>query len=370
MKIIELILDELQDFAGFDAVALVEDPAIEINFRAFDSNEVTDALAFQVIEQAVKDLFVDRLPGESRDSYLERCIPKLLDEGYDQDQAAAICYDSFNLFQKKEQFESYTDYPESATNAAKRALEYRDNNPNNDCGTRVGWARANQLANREPISEETIARMASFKRHQQHKDVPYSEGCGGLMWDAWGGTAGIEWASNKLEEIREDLSKENISLNKSIMGEENLGETLGETVTFSREYKFATDDEQMRVVGPAMVPNKLILRIDQEGNPYYVYFTSETIRKIAYKMMKEKKLDQINLEHNQESIVSGYLEESWILDDPENDKAVAYGFTDLPKGSWMVQYKIEDPEVWKMVKEGLVKGLSIEGYFADRLVQH
>ena len=106
---------------------------------------------------------------------------------------------------KTEKFESYTDYPESAVNAAKRALEYRDNNPDNDCGTPVGWARANQLAKREPISEETIARMASFARHLQYEDVPYSEGCGGLMVDAWGARAGIEWASRKLEEIREDF---------------------------------------------------------------------------------------------------------------------------------------------------------------------
>ena len=51
--------------------------------------------------------------------------------------------------------------------------------------------------------------MASFKRHQQHKDVPYSEGCGGLMWDAWGGTAGVNWASRKLEDLEklEELKK-------------------------------------------------------------------------------------------------------------------------------------------------------------------
>lgn len=74
------------------------------------------------------------------------------------------------------------------------------------CGTPVGKQRANQLANREPLSRDTIARMASFKRHQQHKDVPYSEGCGGLMWDCWGGTSGVEWAINKLEKL--SLSEE------------------------------------------------------------------------------------------------------------------------------------------------------------------
>lgn len=97
--------------------------------------------------------------------------------------------------------ESYTDYPEEAVNNAKRALAYADKNGWGSCGTPVGKARANQLANKEPISRDTIARMASFKRQQQNKDVPYGKGCGGLMWDAWGGDAGVEWAIRKLEQI-------------------------------------------------------------------------------------------------------------------------------------------------------------------------
>jgi hypothetical protein len=96
---------------------------------------------------------------------------------------------------------SYNDYPQAASNNAKRALKWVEENGWGDCGEATGKARANQLANRENISRDTIARMASFKRHQQHKDVPYSEGCGGLMWDAWGGDAGIEWAQRKLDEI-------------------------------------------------------------------------------------------------------------------------------------------------------------------------
>ena len=96
---------------------------------------------------------------------------------------------------------TYTDYPQAATNNAKRALKWVEANGWGECGTPVGKARARQLANREPLSRDTIARMASFKRHQQYADVPYSEGCGGLMWDAWGGTAGVEWAIRKLNEI-------------------------------------------------------------------------------------------------------------------------------------------------------------------------
>jgi hypothetical protein len=105
------------------------------------------------------------------------------------------------ILEAEMKLESYTDYPESASNNAKRALEWADKNGWGSCGTDVGKKRANQLAKKEGITRDTISRMASFKRHQQHKDVPYSEGCGGLMWDAWGGTSGVEWAINKLKEL-------------------------------------------------------------------------------------------------------------------------------------------------------------------------
>ena len=114
---------------------------------------------------------------------------------------------------KEEKAQTYNDYPEAATNNAKRALKYKEEN-GSDCGTPVGWARARQLANRESLSRDTIARMASFKRHQQYKDVPYDEGCGGIMWDAWGGDAGINWAIRKLEQI--DNKKSMIYTYKSL----------------------------------------------------------------------------------------------------------------------------------------------------------
>ena len=101
---------------------------------------------------------------------------------------------------KRYNLETYNDYPQGAVNNAKRAIEWKEKN-GSSCGTRVGWTRAAQIARKGKLSRDTIARMASFKRHQQHKDVPYSEGCGGLMWDAWGGSAGVNWAISKLKEI-------------------------------------------------------------------------------------------------------------------------------------------------------------------------
>jgi hypothetical protein len=108
------------------------------------------------------------------------------------------------------ELKTYGDYPQAARNNAKRAIAWKEKN-GSSCGTSVGWTRAAQLARGANLSRSTIARMASFKRHQQHKDVPYSEGCGGLMWDAWGGSAGVNWAIGKLKKIdSEKLQKEPI----------------------------------------------------------------------------------------------------------------------------------------------------------------
>jgi len=107
-------------------------------------------------------------------------------------------------FEKKIILENYNDYPKEATENAKTALNYAEKNGWGSCGTAVGKSRANQLANGEKISEETIARMASFARHKQNSQRKLGDGCGRLMWLAWGGDAGIEWATSKLKRIRDE----------------------------------------------------------------------------------------------------------------------------------------------------------------------
>jgi hypothetical protein len=100
--------------------------------------------------------------------------------------------------------QSYTDYPKAASENAKIALRYAEENGWGSCGTAVGKQRANQLAKGEPISEDTIARMAAFERHRQNSDKELGDGCGRLMWLAWGGDEGIAYAKRKLEQIRKD----------------------------------------------------------------------------------------------------------------------------------------------------------------------
>ena len=140
---------------------------------------------------------------ETKDEFIQRCMSdETMVNEYDEAQRYRICLSSLSVDNIAKAELTYNDYPKAASDNAKRALKYRDESGNpKDCGTAVGWMRANQLAKRENISRDTIARMAAFERHRQNKDVPYDEGCGGLMWDAWGGDEGIEWAQRKLKEI-------------------------------------------------------------------------------------------------------------------------------------------------------------------------
>lgn len=105
---------------------------------------------------------------------------------------------------QRREMESFTDYPESASNNAKRALEWAEENGWGSCGTEVGKQRANQLANGEAISMETVTRTYSYlSRAAEHADVPYGEGCGGLMYDAWGGKSMLNWAEGKVNANKE-----------------------------------------------------------------------------------------------------------------------------------------------------------------------
>ncbi len=149
--------------------------------------------------------------------------------------------------------ETYNDYPQAATNNAKRAIKYKEEN-GSDCGTIVGWTRARQLANRESLTRRTIARMASFKRHQQHKDVPYDEGCGGIMWDAWGGDAGVEWAIKKLEQI----DKKNMAKKRKYYSDEE------------HDHHFHFTQEMMETLHHE---GELEVKVEEDDNEMLILFT-------------------------------------------------------------------------------------------------
>ena len=128
----------------------------------------------------------------------------------------------------------------------------------------------------------------------------------------------------------------------------------------------ATDTEQQMLIGPILIADKKILRVDGEGQPYHVYFTKETVKKIAQNYLMKKYTDKATLEHDM-SIKGVHLVESWIKEG-KLDKSNSYGLN-VPEGTWMGMFKIADPKIWKdYVKTGKVRGLSIEGIFSHNLI--
>jgi len=470
-KIIELLInfEDLEfDDLGVEVMSIVDKPAIGIDFLAFSEVEEDEFDLENACQAGYEAIGLKPKGGRM----VPNCVP----------------------IENRQEFETFNDYPESAKNAAQRALDWADENGWGSCGTAVGKQRANQLAKGENISEDTIARMASFARHKQNSDTPYSEGCGGLMWDAWGGTAGIEWASGKLKKIRQEQREEQIlqlceefgeavdyekavyidttktsfegigDYVKGIVGLDILGkqdlddepeikyryagaiaqrnfckammrlqklytrdeiremdtrintgfrhngqaysifdfkggvncnhyweelevykngrETVimskgrasgraGQIASGSNDYwrypgTFAfSDDEEMIVTGPAMVPQQLILRKDEMGNPFHVFFSQETIKEIAKKFFEYNKMNNTDINHDDDITTKNTLLESWIVENPDMDKSKAMGFS-VPKGTWMTSYKINDVETWNQIKTGKLNGFSIAGNFIEK----
>lgn len=128
----------------------------------------------------------------------------------------------------------------------------------------------------------------------------------------------------------------------------------------------AVDDEKRLLVSPALIPYKQIYRYDaQKDKDYYVYFTAETVRKSAEAFIKHHNTNNATVQH-EEKVTGVHTVESWIVQDSKKDKTALYGY-DLPVGTWAVTMRIENEDVWQRIKDGELKGLSIEGYFVDKM---
>ena len=124
------------------------------------------------------------------------------------------------------------------------------------------------------------------------------------------------------------------------------------------------DEEKRILMGAALVPNKQIYRVNEKKEEYYIFFSEQTVRKASELFLMRSNQNNATYEHK-DKLEGLSVVESWIIDDEKTDKSRLYGF-DLPKGTWMISMKVNNDEVWSDVKEGKVKGFSIEGYFADK----
>ena len=128
--------------------------------------------------------------------------------------------------------------------------------------------------------------------------------------------------------------------------------------------KLKLDKQKQVLTGVVLVPDQLIYRYDEHLGEYYLKFTAQDIEKIANKMMLTGVALKTTTHQHEKPLKGNYLTELWIVADPKKDKAVALGLGELPAGTLVASYKINDPSYWRtQVLTGNVKGFSLEGLF-------
>lgn len=390
-KVIDLeIIEDLEE-SGVEKISLVDRPAIDVQWFAFQEEDFiepnpcwegyeaygTKMLNGREVPNCIKiqnkeEKFVEPKSGETQSDYMSRCVPYMIDEGKDQDQAVAICistyermsYDTSNLppyveqvpkKKKKMEFEpveidifgfkpkhfdmcpgavaTFTHIMEmvvpketegmirSAALIADRIFEIEKMVMENDIAT-------------EEEMKEAILLLDDFKDVMNEVDEDL-----GMVHD-------IDYMDGHILTISKYLP-----------------EQFQKKLNMQKQF-FMNEDEQI-LVGPVMIPNIEIARKDPKTKElYYVKFSEQVIRKTAEKFMRELRNRETNIQH-EENEAGSYVFESWIIDNLEDKANTHYQFN-LPVGTWMVSMRVEDDTTWKKVKEGKLTGYSLEGNFLEK----
>src|SRR6478735_4237371 len=132
---------------------------------------------------------------------------------------------------------------------------------------------------------------------------------------------------------------------------------------------FSENEEQKIITGPALIPDKKILR--KYKNEFFdVVLNKQTIKDTAVKFFKENNQTNTTLQHKEKIDNNDTVFfESWIIENFEKDKANYLGFKDLPNGTWMVSLKIQNDELWEKIKNGNFNGFSIEAFFSNEEIK-
>jgi len=188
------------------------------------------------------------------------------------------------MLEKAEQ--SYSDYPQAVKNNARRVLKYVEENGWGSCGTPVGKQRANQLANGEPISVDTIKRMYSYlSRHEVDLETStsYGEGCGLLMYDAWGGKAALGWSRNKLRELGE-IKDSNMGFIKKGLNQGFTDSDMKQGIVSGYFAVFGNKDLDGDVIEPGAF-TKTVMERGPQGKQLIKYLLDHDKNKVVAKIM-------------------------------------------------------------------------------------
>lgn len=127
---------------------------------------------------------------------------------------------------------------------------------------------------------------------------------------------------------------------------------------------FAIQDEEQHIIsGPLMLAEEPIIRNNAKYGQHFIKFSAETIKEIAIKFSKKGYQKNVNLMHDENMQLDGLVMfESFIVDSKRGIKPMN-GFEDVKDGSWFGSFYVENPQAWDLIKQGKVKGFSVEGMF-------
>jgi hypothetical protein len=390
-KIIELGIDidnmdeEIFDDLGVDVISLVENPAIEVDFLAFNREE-----------------FVEPRAGESEEEFIGRCMSELSNEFPDQDQRVAVCYSYWEGEELKNKDEYATEEEQEAILAY--AMEHGENIKAEDIVVDLSASEFNtvtdvlrgisalDILNRLNIKKDQPAEtryryagppaerkfckaMQDLNRMYRYKDIiamvninkPFGHGKGGAPYSKWSYKGGKN-CKHYWEEVAvfKGSNNQNVIIVKG-PARGNAGVAPYAMLKHGAyNQTFSLDEEKRIVTGPVMIPNRMILRRDEDGTPFYVYFTMKTVKKMLEKFLKKSNHNYTDVDHDGNVKTDNTLLETWISEHPTKDKSYALGFN-LPVGTWFASYKINNDEDWFAIKEGKLKGFSLAGNFLERL---
>jgi len=392
-RIVELFIDDEFDESGIDAISLVSRPAHDEQWLAFNKEELPEEYSpYRVME----DNFCEMTPKLDE---LGEPYSQLIQEGWDIVRVEKIT-PQMVVKMNQERFSSPNDSSELDTDEQRIRFKYvgiRDGKNRKFCADML---RKNRVYRIEDINELT-ANVAneefgyysifnwrgSFNCRHTWVRLIYKNA--GQIVNSGSSMKNREKTETLGPGLQSDTrTKDTIaSANRGtrLDGEPSIqwrpGVPRNGDLQFNKSrYEQASkksnmermmfiDEDKHILVGAAMVPNKMIHRYDDLGNLYYVFFSKESIKKMADKFLRQKRTDETSVEHNGMKLGSdkAYITESWVSEDPIKDKSAAYGFN-LPAGTWFVSMKIDDPKVWNLIKQKALTGFSVEGLFAEKSV--
>jgi hypothetical protein len=126
-------------------------------------------------------------------------------------------------------------------------------------------------------------------------------------------------------------------------------------------FQSVQEGEKRMLYGPALIPDQLIYREEEDGTPFYIRYGKDVIEKISQEFLRLNRQNNATFMH-EISVAGVTIVESWLVGNP--DKSQQFNFN-LPEGTWFIGMKVYNDAIWEKAKAGEIKGFSIEGYFMN-----